>query len=245
MKKIRFGVMVFVAALVGIVAVAFICAGCADGGVESGGGDAAVFLNRFRTAGTSSYYTIPFIDARDGKTYKKVKMPDGKTWMAENLNFEANGSSCLEEVDFTCDKYYEEYGRLYNWDAAKISCPSGWRLPSNDDWSNLINSVGSDAATKLKSRYGWPTFDTYDANGTDDFKFSALPGGGIISKDYNPDPIIMTGGFLGAWWTDTEDNVNGESVLLYKEINYAKKYVMSGDTKKESSALSVRCILAD
>jgi hypothetical protein len=28
-----------------------------------------------------------FTDRRDGRVYKTVKMPDGKTWMAENLNY--------------------------------------------------------------------------------------------------------------------------------------------------------------
>jgi len=238
MKKIRFGVMVFVATLIGIVAVAFICAGCTDGGVESGGGDAVAFLNRFRTAGTSSYNTTTFIDDRDGTTYKKVVMPNGKTWMAENLNFEADGSKCLEkEYVFTCKEYFKEYGRLYSWDAAQKSCPSGWRLPSNDDWDNLINSVGSNAGVKLKSTYGW-----WDDNiGRDDFKFSALPGAGIIF--IYSEPFIEQVGFVGMWWTNTEENVNGENRILYKEIR--GRVVASESTRKNHSALSVRCILAD
>jgi uncharacterized protein (TIGR02145 family) len=77
-----------------------------------------------------------FKDTRDGKTYKTVKI--GKqTWMAENLNYAAEGSKCggtgnlqtkvhdgsgggytsyplLDENTKNCDKY----GRLYNWSGA-------------------------------------------------------------------------------------------------------------------------------
>jgi uncharacterized protein (TIGR02145 family) len=54
------------------------------------------------SAGTATGATATFTDPRDGKRYKTVVMPDGKTWFAQNLNytkdltfnasvFEANG----------------------------------------------------------------------------------------------------------------------------------------------------------
>ncbi len=49
--------------------------------------DTQVFNIRLLKASTSTTFPT-FTDARDGKDYKKVLMPDGKWWMAENLNYQ-------------------------------------------------------------------------------------------------------------------------------------------------------------
>jgi uncharacterized protein (TIGR02145 family) len=111
-----------------------------------------------------------FKDSRDGKTYKKVTIGT-QTWMAENLNYAANNSVCYGNSAENC----AEYSRLYNWATAKTACPTGWHLPSDDEWTMLTDNVGGSktAGTKLKSAEGW----NKDGNGTDDYGFSALPGG--------------------------------------------------------------------
>jgi len=49
------------------------------------------------------------------------------------------------------------YGLLYNWyavsDSRKI-CPEGWRVPDNNDWSELVSFPGGEdgAADKLKEK---------------------------------------------------------------------------------------------
>jgi len=59
------------------------------------------------------------------------------------------------------------------------ACPAGWHLPSDDEWTQLTDFVGdsSTAGTKLKSSTGWESFSGVP-KGTDDYGFSALPGGG-------------------------------------------------------------------
>ena len=109
-------------------------------------------------------------DERDGKTYKTVVI--GKqTWMAENLNFETRFSYCYENKDENCAKY----GRLYTWDAAMEACPSGWGLPSLEEFQALVAAVGGYpvAGKALKSTEGWKD----GGNGTDEYGFSALPAG--------------------------------------------------------------------
>jgi uncharacterized protein (TIGR02145 family) len=136
-----------------------------------------------------------FIDSSDGKKYKTVKI-GGKTWMAENLNKETSGSWCYENSADSCEKY----GRLYEHSAAEHICHSGWRLPNRDDWGALAKAAGGTgdygkygpAGNALKSKSGWYN----NGNGTDDFGFSALPGGYSSSGGGG----FYMAGSRGFWW---------------------------------------------
>jgi len=162
------------------------------------------------SAKSSSSYTTPllshcdigtdencFKDARDGQTYRTVKIGN-QVWMRDNLNFRTGSSSCYNDDTSFCTKY----GLLYTWATALDSvgefstnskgcgynalscrpvsptygiCPDGWRIPSTIDWSILFGKVGGkDVAGKaLKSASDWLN----DGNGTDEASFTALPGG--------------------------------------------------------------------
>ena len=115
-------------------------------------------------------FKMTFTDSRDGKTYKMVVI-GGQTWMAENLNhYTENDSRCFDNDNTNCTKY----GRLYIWVVADTICPAGWRLPYSSDW-DALKQVANGSAKKLKSK----TWISYGSGGiwTDDFGFSALPGG--------------------------------------------------------------------
>jgi uncharacterized protein (TIGR02145 family) len=128
-----------------------------------------------------------FKDPRDGKQYKIVKMHDNKIWMAENLNYNANGSKCYDNKESNCQKY----GRLYNWAVAETACPSGWHLPGDEELDDLMQLLGGweIASKKLKAAKGWEY-----GNGTDDYGFSALPSG------YFWDGRFVHIGEIGYWW---------------------------------------------
>jgi len=92
-------------------------------------------------------------DKRDGKVYKTAKI--GKqTWMAENLAFKTEKGCLPYNNDI---KNVIEYGYLYNFETAKDGCPSGWHLPSREEFEKLIKHLGGeeDAAYNLKSAEGW------------------------------------------------------------------------------------------
>jgi uncharacterized protein (TIGR02145 family) len=182
-----------------------------------------------------------FIDERDGQTYKTVKMPDGKVWMAQNLNYkpESGNSWCYNDDE----SMGEKYGRLYDWDTAKLACPKGWRLPSREDWDSLGQAVGGErtpnedgnidwygAGKKLKSKSGW----NKNGNGTDDYGFSALPGGGR----YDSDGSFNGAGYGGDWWTATE---GGAGNAYFRYIGYDYDDVFE-DNNNKGYGFSVRCV---
>ena len=176
--------------------------------------------------GAYAQTTGTFKDSRDGKTYKTVTI-DGKTWMAENLNFAAKGSKCYEDKDANCAKY----GRLYDWNTALKACPAGYHLPTDDDWTELTDAVGGSktAGTKLKSAAGW----NEDGNGTDDYGWSAVPGG---IGDYGGD--FGGAGMKDLWWSATERD---RAAAWYRIAKYNYEYVGRYNDYKKST-YSVRCV---
>jgi uncharacterized protein (TIGR02145 family) len=176
--------------------------------------------------------------------------------MAENLNVETAGSWCYgeggdvydyvnsswktltsEEIQANCNKY----GRLYTWSAAKSACPSGWHLPSREEWDNLAESAGGrkygnwgtwhdwyDAGKNLKSKTGW-----YSNSGTDAYNFSALPGG-YRDTDGN----FSLAGFSGYWWTAAEHDAFG---AYDRDVDYSDDGVLEYASIK-AYGLSVRCV---
>ena len=119
------------------------------------------------------------MDPRDGQTYRTVRI-GSQTWMAENLNYKTDSSYCwwgwsdsvaVEYGNSPCIKY----GRIYLWNEAKDVCPTGWLLPTPEEWYDLFSAVGGlqAASRALKFTSGWRD----GQNGTDDYGFSVMATG--------------------------------------------------------------------
>jgi len=164
--------------------------------------------------------TSNFIDKRDGKKYKTVKIGE-QTWMAENLNYNAEGSKCYEDNESNCKKY----GRLYDRKTAQKACPEGWHLPSKNEWAALMTAAGGEktAGRKLKATSGWNDSGGKPGNGEDTFGFSALPSG-----YFNSDGYFSNVGDIGTWWSASEDGIvmNYISDVAYWDY-YGKSFLYS------------------
>ena len=178
-----------------------------------------------------------FTDPRDGQSYDIVQIGP-QTWMAENLNYEIEGSACPEGDKRNCSKY----GRLYTWKAAQKACPEGWHLPDSADFEQLIASAaGTDLASgmavageKLKSTSGW----FKKGNGSDEFGFNALPAGYRLGgSESAPGKFDGIGGYAHLWSaTETADGL-----AYYLLLDFSSKAAKLSAFGKDE-ARSVRCV---
>ena len=193
-------------------------------------------------------------DYRDGQAYKIVKI-GSQTWMAENLNYETDGSYCYNDDSTKCSKY----GRLYTWAAAMDSagiwstngkgcgydktcsstdpvrgvCPEGWHLPSTDEWKILFTAVSLTTGNVLKSISGWNS----RGNGTDDFGFSALPAG-----YRNIEGVYYDEGIYAYFWSSSEVS---SSYAYRMYLYYDSSPATLGSVSKGggvNDGISVRCL---
>jgi len=182
-----------------------------------------------------------FIDNRDGKTYKYVTIGD-QIWMAENLRYETTNTKCYDDNPDNC----KTFGVLYDWESAKMACPSGWHLPNNTEWNKLRNFAGNNAGRKLKANgdfWGdWPGWSY--GKGSDDFGFTALPSG------YSSVYFLKIGEETSFWSAttgiDTEYtsaySLNGNSTTS-TTLNYVEILTNHPpNTNRAIVRISVRCI---
>lgn len=180
----------------------------------------------------SKYGTLQ--DVRDGKSYKTVVI-GGRTWMAENLNFSKStdgsvvldSAFCYDDIPANCEKY----GRLYQEDDAIKACPEGWRIPTDEEWAALRNTVKaeygvSDADAPLREVGAWED----NISATNASGFSARPAG------YR----AKTGQYDGE---GTKAYFWGENSMLYYGWILSKQYELDKESLiRGYFAYSVRCV---
>jgi uncharacterized protein (TIGR02145 family) len=211
----------------------------------------------------------------DGNQYGTIMLNE-KEWFAENLKVTiyqdgtpiANGLNDSQWENTTSGAYaiypYQDivgiddeeemaclYGLLYNWYAVNDSrglCPLGWRLPTDEEWLELIDYIegendgnilksclqvnsplGGECATSEHPR--WDPDDTH--YGTDEYGFAALPSG---FKFYNG--AFLNIGKQGSWWCSTDLGVQS---AWYWSI-YNNSGTLNRSAEDKNMGLSVRCI---
>lgn len=180
-----------------------------------------------------------------------------QVWMAENLKYlpsvvgpaigGSSGSATTpyyyvygydgtNVADAKATANYITYGVLYNWEAAKAACPAGWHLPSDAEWTELIDYLGgtSLAGGKLKEM-GTTHWKSPNTGANNETGFRALPGGfrghGIIPTFYNI-------GEEGMWWSSTGDH---PAAAWQRQMRHNSSDVIRDDLLKELG-FSVRCV---
>lgn len=142
--------------------------------------------------------------------------------------------------------YYENnsengktYGKLYNWYAVNDPrglAPSGWHVPSDAEWTALIDYLGGNkvAGGKMKATTNWSDPNT-DANNSSGF--TGLPGG---FRFHSNSIIFASNGFVGYWWSSSESEYSKNSAGFFY-MDYDSSSATIGGYDK-TMGLSVRCL---
>ncbi len=218
---------------------------------------------------------MPTITDRDNNTYNTVLIGT-QCWMKENLKTTkyadgtaiANGTTTSTTTAYwyypnNSSSNQSTYGLLYNWKAVMRNssssasnpsgvqgiCPTGWHVPSDNEWKQMEMAVGmsqSDAdnagyrgniAAKLSGNTGWNSSGNANAAGNlnapdrNSSGFSALPAG-YYSSSYN-----LFGNGADFWSATEYSSDNAYSRTLY----YSNAYVLRNNFNK-SYGFSVRCL---
>jgi uncharacterized protein (TIGR02145 family) len=97
------------------------------------------FIVNAQTKGT-------FIDTRDNKTYKTIKIGE-QTWMAENLRY---NDTTLYNYTTILNERKPDTSQM------KGICPDGWHIPKVSEWNKLFLTIGKQfAADKLEDKNGF------------------------------------------------------------------------------------------
>ncbi len=188
-----------------------------------------------------------FTDIRNGKSYNTVQIGN-QCWMAENLNIGTDVSvqgyqhndSVIEKYCYDCD----EYGGLYSYgeamdykniEGSQGICPNEWHVPTDEDWSILIDFLGGEiiAGSKMKEtgnlHWNLPNNDATNESG-----FTGL-GGGLRSEIGS----IHYPGEIAMFWSSSLEPIFWEA--FNRELTSSNGIVTTG-TSSEFSGLSLRCI---
>jgi uncharacterized protein (TIGR02145 family) len=210
----------------------------------------------------------------EGNIYRTVEIGN-QWWMVENLkttrfNDGTEIPLVISDIDwlesstpafrwYENDRatYGETYGGLYNWHTVNSGnlCPSGWHVPSDDDWKELERALGmlpeeldstgfrgSFIGSKLADNAGlWKYYDNdtvfIESNihfGTSGF--TALAGGSLRSCPQGLCPSII--GMDAYWWSSTEFNRNE---AYYRRLSGTTHTVVRFRDDKRNG-YSVRCV---
>lgn len=161
----------------------------------------------------------------DGNNYKTAIIGN-QTWMIENIRVTKTSqntpiNSYIYNDDITNDSIY---GRLYTWQVAMDNnteessqgiCPDGWHIPSDKDWSILIDNISN--ADK----------EIIDLKETLELSYA-----GFYNNSYNN---INTS--VSFWSSTSQSENNAWKVYFHKNLSKAFHY-----HEIKSNAISVRCI---
>lgn len=191
----------------------------------------------------------------DGIDYYYVRV-GGLDWFRNNLAVTGSGVPYVNS-----DVMSDVFGRFYSYEEAMTACPEGWRIPTEEDWMSLANSVEADVTEK------YTTFDDVASklfanasfNGvqiipywpevgdiTNDGKVGLLPFGYTNLRSIDGDGKYPDASFDGVfeyavYWTadKVEGNAN-QAYYRYMISNQPEMFVAKGDVK--TFGASVRCV---
>jgi uncharacterized protein (TIGR02145 family) len=179
------------------------------------------------------------IDKRDGTVYCTGDFGAAGTWMTQNLRYKPEDSENFRYPN-NSETIYEshpEYGLLYNWDTAKTICPTGWHLPTRDEWNSLITEIKADVAQRYstlatpdRSRQKMTSLKWGEEN-TDGYSKSSYENGfdALWVGNVHPSYGALSYGDAAQYWTPDVEPHSGTSYYFHvtkdaTETSYSQTY---------------------
>lgn len=186
-------------------------------------------------ADKSSLKTIR--DTRDSRLYHTTTV-GGRTWMADNLAYYAKDGKGAYTIGYP---YLGEpaaeniTGAFYTWSQAmEITCPTGYRIPTVDEWRSLGDDAGKlmvDAYFNGKRMWDyWP-----EVRRTNAFSFFAYPFGyaSVVDGEYS----FKGFGDYAFYWADD----NGQPACCYLFVESSELKFWTSPSNSDFAA-QIRCI---
>jgi uncharacterized protein (TIGR02145 family) len=188
-------------------------------------------------------------DPRDNEEYHWVRY-GRQEWMAENFRYDLadNVNSTIytdadeSEKNPGSTRNLARYGRLYTLQGAKTACPDGWRLPTDDDWQQLEQTLGMSAGEAASE--GWrgnishAMLSLYDSHSD----LNLLLGGYFFAHT----PGVSSGwrhmGTYGYYWTATADTLKEGTFYYVRKLTYTKPEVCRMSMEPTGYKLNVRYV---
>ena len=199
---------------------------------------------------SSKTITFQFVSCIDNENHKYTTVKIGaQTWMAQNLNTggmivdtfsqqNLGEKYCYENKESNCTIYggLYQWGEMMKYDTTPGSrgiCPAGWHIPTDGEWTTLINFLGGDsiAGGKMKET-GISHWAPPNTSATNESGFTALPGG----YRYYSGTLFITD--FATFWSSSESMTSNAWYYLL-QFNY--NYVVRRDYTK-TNGFSVRCL---
>jgi uncharacterized protein (TIGR02145 family) len=195
----------------------------------------------------------------DGNVYDIVKI-GSQTWIKQNLNTThySNGDAIPNVIDdnawktLTTGAYCDynntpsistTYGRLYNFysvvDSRKL-CPTGWHVPSDTEWSILIDYLGcrtSIGGGKLKEA-GFAHWNDDNIGATNEIGSRPFSGG---YRSYSGQYFSIPND-ADNWWSSTESVEGLDWERSGRKMNYNSGCHAGTSNDIKTIGVSVRCL---
>jgi uncharacterized protein (TIGR02145 family) len=144
-------------------------------------------------------------------------------------------------------EYARKFGLYYQWEHANMLCPTGWTLPSMQDWVDLVDNLGGDAAATPLMRannkwywdyYGATQWGSYDPSVSERSGFDIYPLGAVNSGEmqyaYSTEAKI--------WSSDLNNPPSGQDYKAFRMHSGYPGIDVTYGSSWERDYLPVRCI---
>jgi uncharacterized protein (TIGR02145 family) len=219
-------------------------------------------IRKFKTKPASGNVTGIFTDSRDGQHYQWVQV-GGMQWMVHNLAYQpeqgdgfagytyndiSSGNKTYFILDHTIENF-QKYGYLYNAAGATNNtfgsepmqgvCPTGWRLPTRQEWMNAFYSMGGISGDEIVGN-NTIDFDAWSIAGKESLweniqGLSILPAGGMTGG-------VVNRTFWSQFWVQDTTSERMQYVQYYYNQANKKLTITEAEDYLNSSGAYIRCV---